>query len=406
MQKEFINRADQFRWDQEVVRTIVEKNQTFFAELGMLRDRIICECQERQSVDEEKIQNALSAVINFVVNWFVDRELSPWNRFSYHVIQDTLMFTTLCAYIDTSRRIPAVTLEELVEKYSPIASVSKEPEVERLRQARYRIFKRKRQYYNYKKYQQPAIPKDAEDEWAFFFEIYQSDETVQDTFKRFGNLYKDINSVLDSQMDEEFPKRIQGAYKRFESKLSKIQYENYLKLQKVLRDRVVEKDTYYGINLYRLERMMRPYLTTKEVQALLSNPVEEEFIILSRALWLTDIEFPPVYDLFATLPISAMESWSIEFERLRNFTETAGCLILDEMIEKGLLGENWEDRIRTTINEMAETVLYDPSKIDFTICEGAQEKFEELYKWPVRIVIARALELYEKDKANQQKEST
>jgi len=68
-----------------------------------------------------------------------------------------------------------------------------------------------------------------------------------------------------------------------------------------------------------------------------------------------------------------------------HLTHIAGstCLIIDALVERGVLGDDWEELFRNMTNKMAEDVLYDPSKIDFTVKEKSQEKFIRLLHAPV-----------------------
>ena len=58
-------------------------------------------------------------------------------------------------------------------------------------------------------------------------------------------------------------------------------------------------------------------------------------------------------------------------------------LILEGLIEKGYFGNDWEDFLNKTINEMANQVLYDPKEIDYTPnpeSQAAQNKYELVLK--------------------------
>ena len=65
------------------------------------------------------------------------------------------------------------------------------------------------------------------------------------------------------------------------------------------------------------------------------------------------------------------------------------CLVIDEFVEKGCFGDDWESLFIQMTNEMAESVFYAPSEIDFTVTDGSQEKFQELLDAPVRLRVSQ-----------------
>ena len=75
------------------------------------------------------------------------------------------------------------------------------------------------------------------------------------------------------------------------------------------------------------------------------------------------------------------------FSEFLHMVVVSGCLVLDELVEKGCLRDDWEALFIQMTNEMAESVFYAPSEIDFTSADDSQEKFQELLDTPVRLQI-------------------
>ena len=124
---------------------------------------------------------------------------------------------------------------------------------------------------------------------------------------------------------------------------------------------------------------MRPYGIIHEVKKLEACTTEEdEAKTLLKTVYLDDICFPAIYEKLFVLPFPLVELFAEVFSQYIIRFTVESCLILDELIEDGVFGNNWETLFRDMSNELAETVLYDPAKIDFSITEASQEKFMRL----------------------------
>lgn len=192
-------------------------------------------------------------------------------------------------------------------------------------------------------------------------------------------MYADIRKALKSKRDEGYSDRVQAAYKKFRSKLNKLQYEHYLELQRVVLSRICADKEYYGINLYRLERRMRPHGIIREVKKLEECTTKvDEITALLKTVFLDDICFPAIYEKLFALPLGKTILFAeILLEYIPCFA-VESCLILDELVERGVFGNDWEELFRDMSNELAETVLYDPAAIDFSVTEVSQEKYRRL----------------------------
>lgn len=325
---------------------------------------------------------------------------------------DACSFTALVHFINKTQRNEGSTLTDFVYEYSPKGYNKKESsyycpqnqvsdilmnDSRTMRKARNRILSNRAEYYKNNEWH--AMPEDSETEWSLYFLLDQGlstevdDKTLTnlcDTYKRVKNLY---NGVIMEPVTEKNIVQIIESSRKFESKLKKIKYENYLKMIKVILDHIYLDKENYGINIYRLERCLRPYTLSKEIKAVLTseNPYERLFV-LEKAVLLDKVRFPKIHQyLFDFRDMNEMEYYLFHYEVLLNWMIIPVNLILDEFIDQDLFGEEWKNLFKQTINEMAKDVFYLPDEIDYSIEPKSQEAFAELLKYPV----IRALRLDE-----------
>ena len=371
----------------------------------------------------ELLETIFSDVYNFAVKqdlWFgIFHEDSPIHNDVY----EACLFTTLCMFLHESKRIEGKSLGEFVFQYSPMGyhqeyssyQDSKDDrltsEEATLRQKRHRLFSSRAGRDNNPQWS--AMRKDSEHEWSFYFTLQYADKNLSenalknaDTFKRIGNLYKDMNTALVSEKDDGYTARLGVAYKKFLSKLNKIQYANYLELLQELLRHIESDKAYYGINLYRFEKSLCAFSTTHYVKRLLECQNEaEEINVLNEATMLKDIWFPKLKEAFASLrtyeatqligKVFEMGLCAKTFSEFLGMVVVSACLVIDELAEKGCLGDKWESLFIDMTNQMAERVFYAPSEIDFTAPDGSQEKFKKLLAFPTQAVIFQEKKLRE-----------
>lgn len=195
-------------------------------------------------------------------------------------------------------------------------------------------------------------------------------------------LYNDMSAELSPLNDADFEAGLDKAFKQLLSRVKKIKYVNFLELQKKMLAYLCEDDRYYGMNIYGYESLIKLNKVTNEVKMLLACRNEtEERDVLVRAFILDNICFPDMCHAFFRLKnTDDMIDYVDMFIKFKNCIENLSILVLDEFIENGLLGDDWENLFLDTINEMVERVFYNPEKIDFTVTDtkSAQEVFEKL----------------------------
>lgn len=154
---------------------------------------------------------------------------------------------------------------------------------------------------------------------------------------------------------------------------------------KVILNHIYPDKENYGINIYRLEKRLKPYILSKEVNAILSaEDLEQKRYILEKTLLLQEIWFPKIYQyLFDFRNLNKIKYHFIKFYTLLESIVIPVNLVLDEFIDQDFFGKEWENLFKQTLNEMARDVFYLPDQIDYSIEPKSQEAFEELLGYPV-----------------------
>jgi hypothetical protein len=186
--------------------------------------------------------------------------------------------------------------------------------------------------------------------------------------------------------------KLEVAFKKFLSKQKKIKYEKFLKLQKEILFHISKDKTYYGMNIFRFEKQLRLHIIASEVKCLLEcKNEEEENRAIEKTIALNDIYFPKLYQDFSSYDdITYTASCASRFNSLNNVVVSSSRLIIDALIEKEYFGEDWETLFLDTINEMTESVFYNPDEIDYTVTAESQEKFAKILSALVRRILTIA----------------
>ena len=415
VQDELIKRAKKFYFDNELFEKQIAENESYILHFDILRDKILkfSTRTPMKGLDEEDLLQRICQLI-YRIYRATDTDLKLFGESSPHSteVYKAYVFSTLCVFLNSSSRIKGMSINEFIINNDPAEKQSQSQwtdiknvsylssTADQVRKARHRALLKNAVYP--KRHQWTAISKDIVHETTFRYCLERADLIVQDTYKRMGNLYNDIDNVcsLPSQPeDDSYKEKLKVAYQKFLSKLHKIKYTNYLELQRIILSHIIRDTEYYGLNLYRFERKLKPYIIINEVNSLLAcQTIDEEDVFLMQSVYLSNISFPKLYKSFASVPLQLRDKFDYvelcadEFPRFLHDIVCTSCLILDELVENGTFGDDWENLFRNVINEMAEDVLYDPAKIDFTTKEGSQEKFEKLLAAPIFAMFCGAAE--------------
>lgn len=379
--QKMIQRAENFSWDIKKLQNVLGERSSECLNFEILQEEVVISTYKKKFFEElddaEKLKEVFRKTARIME---ITEEEEELRRIAPGVIE-VCNFMALCTFLRSSKRIKGWTDKEFVRNNSPRdfrdpdSPNYREPclldsDVEVLKKFRLRLFS-ERPVHIERKWN--VMSKDAEYEWTFYYDLQKEDPDVQDAFKRLKNLYSDIRSALQSGNKKD---NLKKSYKKFRSKLQKINYEKYLKLQEKILCRICENKKYYGINLYRLEKTLRPYIIIKEVKELekCNSPQEEEEALLKMVL-LDSVCFPGIYKSLYTMATEEIDLFVEVFSQYLERFIVETCLILDKFVEEGVWGDRWETLFRNISNEMAGEVLYDPETIDFSTTVDSQEKF-------------------------------
>ena len=350
----------------------------------------------------------------------------------YNDIFDVCLYNSLCSFLNYTKKIKSLTIEEFIYKNSPHRYSEKtingkdnlyyfdfdfpdktsegcryfyNTEYNYFAQSRSRVHKGNYTFIGNNRHG-IGIPKDMEYEVAFLYNITSQDGSIRDThpnivdtYKRIGNLFNEVNDFFDPSKYSENLKKGKSEkdpFKTFSSKLKKINYKNVVELYQYIISMILKNKKYYGVTLYKAERNLAIYRITHGVASLLNcqNEDEEKYILINDAI-LGAIHFPKLYDYF-----SMIEDYEVKrncagiFDEFLGLMTTLICLLIDLFVDNGLFEDDWEEFFLNEINEMASSVFYDTQTIEFPTAPEAEKKYRSFISEPVKISIELRKEQY------------
>lgn len=390
----------------------LQQNKTEFVELNKVLDHITTYLLKySEEENSQKLKYAFSDIYDFVI----DNNPSFSNLNSLLIYKNTALdskifdaffFTALCEFINSNKKIKGKPLNRFLKDNSENPEISIEEE--NLRQTRYRTLNSKEVYVE--RVRGEAISKDSEHEWSLYLELEKPENAdLYDTYKRFKNLYKDILNKISLYNENHDSEEIKKAYMKFFSKLKKIKYANFLDFNKFALAHICKDKTYYGINIYRLEKEMNLFKITYEVNRLSACKNDEERkSILFNAVILNKIYYPKIYENFISL-LSEQDSENQLLSNVNLIQEFNNALVdvvfyfllvVDYLIDYEFLDEKWEYSFLNTINEMAEKVFYNPDEINYDILPDSQENFVQFLDSFIRVYLNNIVEGLNDDAKN------
>ncbi|MFR3787306.1 MAG: hypothetical protein ACLTWR_08445 [Agathobaculum desmolans] len=387
--QDLLARAERFYWDIQPLKDALDKDPSFFLNPEILRDLMLnyCSGETFQAFTiEEKLDDFFQNLFRRI------HRTSNEMQLCFDIAPQTdevCKFLTLCNYLHTRKSIQGMPIVDFVlqesgmnfsDPDSPFYGLPSlvENETEKVKKIRMRILSKREVYI--KNIKRNSMSKDSIYEWSFMYKI-ENEPELADTYKRMHNLYNDICCVHRLPPEKVSAEKVCTAYKKFASKLKKLSYEKVAALQRATIEHICANKDYYGINLYRFERTMRACILSREIERLEScAESKNKGSLLQKFTLLSDVSFPSIYEELYKLPYRKLIRYASVFSNYIASTSVIACLILDELIEQNLFGEQseWKELFRTTINKLAETVLYNPEKIEFPNGEGAENSFRQI----------------------------
>lgn len=240
---ELVERAKNFFIDYKAFERHAVDNAIFYMDLYDLKNCMVSDLNEmKEQTNEQTLEFVFSEIFQFITDF--NDKFTCFNRESsfYTSAYEACLFTSLCMFLNKTRRIKGESLNQFVlenslypyndknsEYYSPDVKSSDilMAEGNKLRKARNRRLSERHTYAN--RSQWASMPMDSEHEWALYciFEnkefhlqrewalqhnlTWEEFKAAKDTLKRIGNLYNEINETLKTEKDAEYIDRIKKA---------------------------------------------------------------------------------------------------------------------------------------------------------------------------------------------------
>jgi len=318
-----------------------------------------------------------------------DFEIFGKNHQYFNDVMDACIYFTLDIFIDYAKRIERLTLENFCSKHS-IHKYDIEAEVKRFNQ-----FKRRNlPNFGYEsKIYEPSMPKSIEHELLIHINLASKlepkdpDSNLIKICNTFFDFLHEINSLRlkaedgeDAENGEILEGELYDGITRLIHLLHNITYSDYISFYKYLDEKIREDKLYYGMTLSKYESKFKFCKIIREVGNLLKDEANE-FSVFSRFIILHNIVFLGLYRSFGEHidDIRYTSCLASIIEPFLGFVAIPSLLIIDEFVEDGHFGDNWEIFFLDTVNEIIDRGHEGGyEKIDYPINEKAEEKFRIL----------------------------
>lgn len=413
-------KSEKFHGDYASFMKHVENNEVYFSQIQRIYEyiyTILIDMRHDNVSDDGMLIKIFEGIYYSIIGINDDYDIFDSTTSFYENVFNACMFTSLGMFLHDTKRIRGYTLREFVYRHSP-KGYNKEgtelyfdynypkkdslgyrdidTEEDRLRQFRRRILK-DRAFYD-KNPEWSGIRKYSEYEWVYFYildDLEKSNPALAKTFYNIKNLYNIIYREINSPIDENYPRRLEKAQRSFISKLKKIKYENYLELQKIILERICKDKIAYGLNIYSLEKLFMPFKITNEVKLMLECENDtEKYRVIIKSIIMNGLWFPKLYKNFYNLDDhTRIQYHTHKCLSFLGIIVHLSRLILEKLIADDIFGKEWEALFIKVINNLTESVFYDPAKIDYSVKPKSQEMYEFILTAPVKMRISQCIKV-------------
>jgi len=341
-----------------------------------------------------------------------ERELKLFvDSFFANSIVSCCLFTSVCRFLRETKQGEGATVGEFlyrnsVKNYPSYlgSSQAKDSELYKeessFRKRSEKLFSVRKAHVYRKEWS--TIPHDSEFEMSMMWNLKHTRPDLEKTHKKLGNLYLHINELEKKSHTDFSEEELDNAYKSTISKIEKVKYSDFLELGKYCLEEISkdENSKYYAINLYRFEKEIKFFNTTRTIPLLLHDvEADRDDVFLTKISLMGEIPFPALHSKLSGVErIDDLAKCVHLFEDYRDFFAISSLLIFVALVDTKFFEDSWLDLFCSFSRNMAPYVLYNPSSVDFSIHQGSQDAFEKLLKRPViRWYIAKKDDLQERD---------
>lgn len=333
----------------------------------------------------------------------------------FTIVYKACRFTSLLYYVDNSTEAKSMSLRDFIHKNSSLGFSDKnnphylktqrysssdsrnktktknkhyhmlETETDRFKKSRNRMKLKNSPHKARKKWHE--IPSHTEHvEQILYDTVHQSTgDKYLTCLKKLNAAYSEIYKAHKSLRDDDYKDRINKACKDALIQIERpdFEYKGYLEQSEQILQMIQANEFSPGIDLYRFELSNKLYGITKTVKELLEAETEDEIDSIGKDfVFLNDIAFPELYEIFGRIEShTGMRKCVSSFKALQFISILMSKLIIDEFVDVGYFGDEWYVFFVSTLNELADEMMYSPDDIDFSIGPKAtesQERFKEI----------------------------
>lgn len=431
--KKLFNRLMNFYADFDTSEDAFQNKLGFLKKITVIKNYNIEIAQNIGLSREELLYRVIADIFDFIT------EKNPYfamfsNTDLFGILVESFSYWIICLYIHTlkyeseskSKRKPkrnrAISLSEFVYNNSisgynktggmyqrSLDNRSDYPMIEESTFRKYRNRQFKDRKAQSKNKQWSAITNDSIHEWRLYYKLVYNSKDNNDLFetlkklKKIGKKAVEMNTftfTLDKNADIA---ELSKLYSDVISALKKISYVEVLNLYKFIVKHLQSEEKYYGINMFRLEKMLNPtniIIEVNEMQNCKNSP--QILKVLERYYHFNDIsEFRLLYCFLGCIgPQYALQIKQSFLNVLYNYSPFF-LIVLDDYVKNGIFGEDWESFFLNEINNIASNYYVLDDSL-FETQSASQDNFQKLLQFTFqkayeqKIAICKA---YHKDRA-------
>lgn len=392
---DFAKRLNNFRFSdnfQSDIESIIEEDKGFYVSLFTFKQALVSIIETTKFESEsDLVVFVLDLCYKELIGQFPYSEILNDTSCNNH-FYEAFIFLTLSQFINASKKSKSKKYKDFIKDHiddscnnqknsdSELSDMPKDFENESmaLRQYKSRLNKQRETAYPMNEWH--GMPESSEHEWTLYF---KNDPTI----KKIKNLYSELEKAEKLIQDNKFDDK-RTIESLFEKQIRKVKK---LKLQEVMElwDRGInhiEKDyQYYGMNLYRFEKLLKYFYLTTEIDLCTKGlDYHNQSVIINRfeEFDSTKLVFPLLIDDLLWADIDKYMAYLHFYEFIKEYGILSCLLIFDNLIDNGLLNDQWQATFCEIINSKADLLLYKPRK-KIEVNEETQSALESILLYPV-----------------------
>lgn len=397
--KKLFTRLTNFYASFDTSEEFFQKNFKFLEALAIIKNGNIEIAKQNGLSREELLYRVIADIFDFIT------EENPYfamfsNKELFGILVESFSYWIICLYVHTlkSGQERAITLPDFVynnsisgykdndgmyycppDKHSDILF----SEEQMFRQYRNRQFNERNVQFRNKQWS--GMTNDSIHEWRLYYKlVYDSKnkKTLSHTFnkvRKLGRIIGKMNNYTFTIDEDEDNKILSDLQSDFNSALRKISYVNFLELYKFIINHLKSEEKYYGINMFRLEKMFNPSNIIVEVSVMQNCKNQSQVSkVLERYFHFNDIsEFRLLYCFLGSIDLKDAITIKHRFLNFIHAYSQFFLIVLDDYVKNDIFGEDWEIFFLNEINNIASNYYVIDDSL-FEAQSDSQKNFQDL----------------------------